>query len=44
MQIDFKKLKNIKNLKRLKYHILAIKHYFFLLFVINAKVNMKKNI
>ena len=35
-------VKSIKNLNSLKYHIFAIKHYFFLVFVTSAEMNMKK--
>ena len=31
------------NLKNLKYQIVAIKHYLFLVFVISVEVKMKKN-
>ena len=33
---------SIKNLKTLKYCTVSIKHYFFLLFVINAEVKLKQ--
>ena len=33
---------SIENLKTLKYHIFSIKHEFFVLFVINVVVKMKK--
>ena len=35
-------VKSIKSLKSLKHHIFAIKHYFFIVFVTNVEVKMKK--
>ena len=35
-------VKIIKNLKDLKHHIFAIKHYFFLVFVTSVEVKMNK--
>ena len=32
---------SIKNLKNLKYHTFSKKHYFFLLFVVSARMQMK---
>ena len=36
------KFKSIKKLKSLKYHIFAIKHYFFLVFLASVEVKIKK--
>ena len=37
-------VKRIKKSKSLKCHIFGIKHYFFLVFVTNVKVKMKKHL
>ena len=43
--IDYKlTAKSIKNFKNLEYHILVIKHYFFLAFVTTVEVKMKKHL
>ena len=46
MKIKKKKssVASIENLKALKYHIFSIKHEFFLSFVINVAVKMKKHL